>query len=319
VDNVTKHYPIRGLVPFHHAGVVHAVDGVTLHVVSGETVSIVGESGCGKTTIARLILRQTLPTSGRVLVNDRDIGRMAGKSLREYRSSVQAVLQDPWASLNPRHRVRLAVGEPLIINQGLHGRQLSARVDDLLKAVGLDHAVADSYPHELSGGMRQRVAIARALSLRPALVVLDEPVSALDVSIRAQVINLLKDLQVEFSLSYLMISHNLTTVRYLSQRVLVMYLGEIVESAATDELFAAPLHPYTQALLSAASVRQASVGSPDRLVLKGSVPSAASPPTGCRFHTRCPFAFDRCRSEVPAQTLVSSNGSEHMVACHLYG
>jgi oligopeptide/dipeptide ABC transporter ATP-binding protein len=314
VVDLVKHFPLRRWLPWAEARVVHAVDGVSFSVLPQRTLSLVGESGCGKTTVAKLVLRQLTPTAGRVELAGQNVHALRGKALSTYRASVQAVLQDPWSSLNPRLRVATAVGEPLRVNRGLRGAPLREEVARLLLAVGLEPALAGSFPHELSGGMRQRVAVARALSLRPALIVLDEPVSALDVSIRAQIMNLLRDLQEQYAVSYLMIAHNLATVRYLSDRVAVMYLGQIVETGESEYLFNEPLHPYTQALVSAATPPRR--GEPKKpMVLKGEVPSPITPPSGCRFHTRCPFAFDRCPLEVPRLREVAPG---RRVACHLY-
>ena len=293
---------------------VRAVDGVSLEVGWTETLSIVGESGCGKTTTARLILLLDRPTSGRISFRGRDLAVLDRDGLRAYRASVQAVFQDPWSSLNPRQRGGAIVGEPLVVNQRLRGPALRDRVRELLLAVGLDPAVESYFPHELSGGMRQRLAVARALGLGPTLIVLDEPVSALDVSVRAQIMNLLKDLQGRLGMSYLLIAHNLATVRYLSHRLAVMYVGKIVETGAADDIFSRPLHPYTKALISAAEAMQPGEER-EQIILAGDVPSPADPPSGCRFHPRCPVAFDRCPTEEPE---LREMGRGHRVACHLY-
>jgi oligopeptide/dipeptide ABC transporter ATP-binding protein len=283
---------------------VHAVDGITMHVDEGETVSLVGESGCGKTTFGKLILGLEKPTSGEVI----------------FAGGVEAVFQDPWSSLNPRRRIVQIVGEPLVAAGRPGGgetpsrTEVEGRVRDLLQFVGLDPSVNRNFPHEFSGGQRQRIAIARALAVRPRLIVLDEPVSALDVSIRAQIINLLRDIQDELGTSYLMIAHDLATVRFLSRRVAVMYLGVIVEEGPSARVFGTPLHPYTEALLSASLPLTPGVAR-KRIRLEGEVPSAINPPSGCRFRTRCSKAFERCALEVPAPRHAAPG---HTVACHLY-
>jgi oligopeptide/dipeptide ABC transporter ATP-binding protein len=303
VRDVRKHFPIARAFGRVRAW-VRAVDGVTMHLDRGETVSLVGESGCGKTTLGKLVLGLEKPTSGEVILG----------------GSVEAVFQDPWSSLNPRRRVTQIIGEPLVAAGRPGGgkkpsrAEVEARVQELLTFVGLDPRVARNFPHEFSGGQRQRIAIARALAVRPSLIVLDEPVSALDVSIRAQIINLLRDIQSEFGTSYLMIAHDLATVRFLSRRVAVMYLGLIVEEGPSAQVFETPLHPYTQALLSASLPLKPGV-SRERIRLEGEVPSPANPPSGCRFRTRCPKAFDRCAREVPTKRQPSPG---HTVACHLY-
>jgi oligopeptide/dipeptide ABC transporter ATP-binding protein len=293
---------------------VRAVDDVSFDVRPHETVSLVGESGCGKTTTARLILRLEKPTSGQIRFDDRDINVVRGSELRRYRASVQAVFQDPGSSMNPRMRAKDIISEPLLINQGMPRRQREARAAELLETVGLDRSLRNDYPHEFSGGMRQRLAVARALSLRPSLIVLDEPVSALDVSIRAQIMNLLKDLQERFGVAYLLVAHDLATVRYLSHRLIVMYLGEIVEAGPSEAIFTKPLHPYTQALISAALPARPGERS-SGVVLSGDLPSPTNPPLGCRFHTRCPMAFDLCRVEKPVLRELTPG---QRVACHLY-
>jgi oligopeptide/dipeptide ABC transporter ATP-binding protein len=311
---VVKHFSLGGGVPrAARRGALRAVDGVSFELQPGETVSLVGESGCGKTTTAKLILRLEDVSGGKIFLRGREVQDLRGQALREYWHSLQAVFQDPWSSLNPRMRVGDIVGEPLLANHRLKGRQLSERVEQLLVDVGLDPGIARSYPHELSGGMRQRLAIARALSLQPALIVLDEPVSALDVSIRAQVMNLLKDLQDRLGIAYLLIAHDLATVRYLSHQVAVMYLGQIVEFADGEVLFTHPQHPYTQALIAAALPGRMNQSS-EIVLLNTDVPSPANPPSGCRFHTRCPFAMPRCVVEEP---LMRETEPGHRVACHL--
>jgi len=294
---------------------VRAVDDVSFRIGSGETFSMVGESGCGKSTTARLLLQLERPTAGGIYFQGQDLTRLDENGLSAYRAAVQAVFQDPWSSLNPRMRAGDSIAEPLVLNTTLSRHERAGRVAELLAAVGLDSAIAGNFPHEFSGGQRQRIAVARALALNPRLIVLDEPVSALDVSIRAQIMNLLKDLQGRFGMSYMLIAHNLATVRYLSHRVAVMYLGQIVEEAGTSTLFTAPRHPYTRALISAALPVRPNSGQ-ERIVLPGEVPSPTAPPSGCRFHTRCPVAFERCPVEVPRLREVGVAG--HRVACHLY-
>ena len=312
--DLIKHFAGRRSWSFGRRPVVRAVDGVSFTIRAGETFSLVGESGCGKSTTARMLLLLERPTAGEILFRGQDVSRVDEASLRDYRGAVQAVFQDPWSSLNPRMRAGDIIGEPLVLNTSWDARAISERVAQLLADVGLDPAVAANFPHEFSGGQRQRVAVARALALSPRAIVLDEPVSALDVSIRAQIMNLLKDLQGHYGMSYLLIAHNLATVRYLSHRVAVMYLGQIVEEAPSAALFRTPHHPYTKALISAAlPVRPA--GEPERIALPGEVPSPTAPPAGCRFHPRCPVAFDRCAVEPPVLRPVAPG---HSVACHLY-
>ncbi|MEM6486894.1 MAG: oligopeptide/dipeptide ABC transporter ATP-binding protein [Pseudomonadota bacterium] len=314
VSDLTVHFPIYAGVLRRRVGVVRAVDGVSFELARGETLGVVGESGCGKSTTARAVLRLQEPTGGRIAFEGHEITGLSQGRLRAMRPRMQMIFQDPQACLNPRMTVGSIIAEPLIE----HGRgglkQRRARVAELLDAVGLAASFADRYPHEFSGGQRQRIGIARALALEPALVVCDEPIAALDVSIQAQVVNLLEDLQTSLGLTYLFISHDLGMVRHLCDRVAVMYLGTIVELAPRDQLYDAPKHPYTQALLSAAPI-------PDprreraraHVILKGDVPSPANPPSGCRFRTRCPVAQERCAAEVPAfRTL----GDGRQVACH---
>jgi len=295
-------------------GQVKAVDGVSFAIGHEETLGLVGESGCGKTTLARLLLRLEQPTSGRVLLDGRDVHALEGQELADYRTKVQAVFQDPWSSLNPRLRVRDTIAEALVVNRRVSAEQARDRVMEVLGQVGLPADAASRYPHEFSGGQRQRIALASALASYPQLIVLDEPVSALDVSIRAQIMNLLKDLQAQHRLSYLLIAHNLATVRYIAHQTAVMYLGQIVEQGATEALYGDPRHPYTRALFSAAL--PADPDAPrEEILLSGEVPSPIDPPSGCRFHPRCPMAMDQCSRVEPVRKAV---GPDHVVACHLY-
>ena len=315
LQDAKKHFEMtKGIVLKRTVGVVKAVDGVSFKIREGETYSLVGESGCGKTTTARMILMVEKPTSGSIWFNGKDLARATSREYGEYRMSVQAVFQDPWSSLNPRMRVGSIILEPLLTNQRLTRGEAKESLEQVLKDVGLHSFQADYYPHEFSGGQRQRIAIARGLSLRPKMIVLDEPVSALDVSIRAQIMNLLRDLQESYGVSYLLIAHNLATVRYMSHQVGVMYLGKIVEEAATKELFTNPQHPYTRALIAAALPSHPDIQR-EEIVISGEVPSALNPPPGCAFHPRCPFVLDRCAGDVP-QLVELSPG--HKVSCHLY-
>jgi oligopeptide transport system ATP-binding protein len=312
VDDLAVHFPIRKGLLRRKVGQVHAVDGISFEVCPGETLGLVGESGCGKSTTVRALLRLVEPTGGSVRFQGEEIARLPRRAMRRHRRSLQMVFQDPYASLNPRMPVGRIVAEPLEVH-GIGER--AERVRELLDLVGLPPDAADRYPHEFSGGQRQRIGIARALATEPAFVACDEPVSALDVSIQAQVINLLRELQERLGLTYLFIAHDLAVVRMISTRVAVMYLGQIVETAPRDELFANPLHPYTKALLSAVPVADPiKERKRERIILTGDPPSPANPPAGCRFHTRCPLARDHCRVEAP---LARVFGAEHVVACHL--
>lgn len=315
VDHLVKHFPVtKGLVLQRTVGQVRAVDDISFTVKRGETLALVGESGCGKTTTSKLVLRLEQPTSGHVWMEGKDVHKLAGDDLRKYREDVQAVFQDPWSSLNPRLRVRDIISEPLVVNEKVSKAEVDERVAQLLERVGLRPQVTTLFPHEFSGGQRQRVAVASALIANPRLIVLDEPVSALDVSVQAQIMNLLQDLQDEYHVSYLLVAHNLATVRYLANQVAVMYLGEIVEYSDTEKLFEEPLHPYTKALFSAALPASPDVHK-EEIILTGEVPSPLNPPSGCRFHPRCPWAMDICSQEVPVK---KDMGAGHMVACHLY-
>ena len=313
--DLKKHYPVtQGLALQKIVGWVRAVDGVSFSIHPGETLSLVGESGAGKTTVARAVLLLEALSGGQLLFEGRDVGQFGRAELKEYRSNVQAVFQDPWGSMDPRMRVKSIIAEPLVVNSTMDKQEIKRKVLDLLAQVGLRADQAELYPHEFSGGQRQRIAVARALALNPRLVVLDEPVSALDVSIRAQIMNLLKDIQATHELSYLMIAHNLATVRYMSHAVAIMYLGEIVEYADGDELFENPLHPYTKALISAALPTHPDDITED-IVLPGEMPSPLNPPRGCHFHPRCPAAMDICREVAPE--VIHIRGV-HQVSCHLY-
>ena len=316
VDDLRVWFPIRsGLVFDRHVGDVKAVDGVSFTIARGETLGLVGESGCGKTTVGRAILRLYKPTSGRIVFQGRDITELGEGDLRPLRRQMQMVFQDPFASLNPRHSVGRIVGEPLRVHEGMGGNALVAGVRSLLRRVGLPEDAASRYPHEFSGGQRQRIGIARALAVTPDFIVTDEPVSALDVSIQAQIINLLDTLQDDFGLTYLFIAHDLAVVRHVSDRIAVMYLGKIVELSIADELYSTPLHPYTISLLSAVPIPDPEVERRrERILLAGDLPSPANPPPACRFHTRCPYVQPtRCRDEEPLPRELQPG---HFVACH---
>jgi len=313
VRNLVKDFPIRAGVFRREVGQVQAVSGVSFDLYPTETLGVVGESGCGKSTLGRSLLRLVEPTSGTVTFGDEDLTAASKSRLRELRSDLQMVFQDPYASLNPRLPIRDIVGEPLQVH-GVPKKEARARVDDLLTRVGLLPEHGNRYPHEFSGGQRQRIGIARSLALRPKVIVLDEPVSALDVSIQAQVLNLLDELQDEYELSYVFIAHDLSVVRHTSDRVAVMYLGRLVETADRDTLYGTPAHPYTQSLLSAVPVADPRrERARKRILLQGDVPSPANPPPGCRFHPRCPIAQDICKQETPQLSDVAVG---HQVACH---
>jgi len=315
VDGLVKHFPILAGVFQRQVGSVHAVDGISFSIHRGETFGLVGESGCGKSTAGRTILQLYRPTAGHVYFEDVDLAAQKGEDLRHMRRRMQMIFQDPYASLNPRMPIGEIVGEPLKVHDLAKGNEVRERVNELLDTVRLSPGFASRYPHEFSGGQRQRIGIARALALEPDFIVCDEPISALDVSIQAQVINLLEDLQAKMGLTYLFIAHDLSMVRHISDRVAVMYLGMLAELATRDELYEHPLHPYTQALLSAVPVPDPFVEEKrQRIILEGDVPSPVHPPSGCRFRTRCPLAEKICAEQVPTWREVAP---EHWVACHL--
>ena len=315
VNNLKMHFPLtKGIIFQRKAGAVQAVDGLTFDVRKGETLGLVGESGCGKSTTGRAILQLYRPTEGEVVFEGTDLTKIGGERLRKMRKRMQMIFQDPYASLNPRMTVGSIVAEPLEIHKLARGKEKRARVQELLKLCGLNPYFVNRYPHEFSGGQRQRIGIARALAVNPAFIVADEPISALDVSIQAQIINLLEDLQDQFQLTYLFIAHDLSVVRHISDRVAVMYLGRIVELASRDEMYLHPAHPYTKALLSAVPIPDPRIERKrERIILTGDVPTPIDPPSGCRFHTRCPIAIEVCSEVDPEWRAIGGN---HMVACH---
>ncbi len=317
VRDLVMHFPLtQGIIFQKKVGAVQAVDGVSLSVNKGETLGLVGESGCGKSTTGRAILQLYKPTAGEVFFNGRDLTKLNGGDMRKMRRHLQMIFQDPYASLNPRMTVGSIVSEPMQIHNLVPKNQRNQRVQELLQTVGLNPYFANRYPHEFSGGQRQRIGIARALAANPDFIVCDEPVSALDVSIQAQIVNLLEDLQNEFGLTYLFIAHDLSVVRHISDRVAVMYLGKIVELADRNALYDDPLHPYTKALLSAVPIPDPVIEKKrERIILTGDVPSPINPPSGCHFHTRCPYVMDVCKQIDP---ILADQGEGHFVACHLY-
>jgi oligopeptide/dipeptide ABC transporter ATP-binding protein len=315
VTNLKKHFPIHKGVFSRVSGQVYAVDGVSFEIGRGETLGLVGESGCGKSTVGRTLLKLVEPTDGTTRVGGEDITHLGAQAMLPFRRRMQMIYQDPYASLNPRMSAGEIVGEPLIIHEVGAPQERRERVAALFERVGLRPETMLSYPHEFSGGQRQRIGIARALALNPELIVGDEPVSALDVSIQAQIINLLMDLQDELKLSYLFVAHDLAVVEHISHRVAVMYLGRIVEMTDKQSLFEMPLHPYTEALLSAVPIPKAAARRRNRVILKGDVPSPINPPSGCHFHARCPYAMPRCRIDVPTLREVKPG---HWASCHLH-
>jgi len=320
ISDLTVYFPVfKGILRKRKVGDVKAVDGINLFINSGETLGLVGESGCGKSTTGQAVLQLIRPTSGTVIFDGKDITQLNDRDLRPIRRQMQIIFQDPFSSLNPRMTVGDFVGEPLVVHKIVKDKtDLYHRIEELFRIVGLDPSMASRYPHEFSGGQRQRIGVARALALRPSFIICDEPVSALDVSIQAQIINLLEELQDEFNLTYLFIAHDLAVVRHISDRVAVMYLGDIVEIANRNDLYLDPLHPYTKALLSVVPIPDPEVEAQrEEVLLEGEVPSPLNPPTGCKFHPRCQFVKGAvCLEEKPV--LKEMQGSKHWVACHLY-
>ncbi|WP_141430545.1 ABC transporter ATP-binding protein [Bacillus sp. 03113] len=311
IQNLKKYYPIKKGILSKTVGHVKAVDGLNFNIYPGETISLVGESGCGKSTTGRAIVQLDPQTEGKILFEGKDLSTLKTSELRKMRTQMQIIFQDPYSSLNPRNRIGDLLAEPLLAHQLATKSDVYRKVDDILETVGLTKHHRNRYPHEFSGGQRQRIGIARALILNPKLIVCDEPVSALDVSIQAQVLNLLKDLQQKFQLTYLFIAHGLGAVKYISDRIAVMYLGKIVEIGKTEEIFRHPKHPYTQILLSAYPIPNPHLRNREKMVIEGDVPSPANPPKGCSFHTRCPFAQAICKEQTPSLV-----GDKHSVACH---
>ena len=313
--NLKKHFPVtKGLLISKITGYIKAVDGISFQLRAGETLGVVGEAGCGKSTTAKMMLMLEEPTDGSILFEGQDVHNSSSEVRKSYRSSVQAVFQDPWSSLNPRMRVKDIIAEPMVINWNISRAEQQERVMKLLNDVGLNEYHSNLFPHEFSGGQRQRLAIARALALNPRVIVLDEPVSALDVSIRAQIMNLLKDLQSEYNVAYMLIAHDLATVRYMCTWVAVMYLGQVVELSPVQDLYNNPSHPYTKALMSAALPSHPDMEQ-EEIILAGEVPSPLNPPSGCYFHPRCPAVMDRCSVDKPEVTEISGG---HTLTCHLF-
>jgi len=313
IRNLSKHFPIRKGFFNKQVGAVKALTSVNLDIIEGETLGLVGESGCGKSTLGRVMLRLMNATTGEVTFAGKEIMGLDAKAMKPLRREMQIVFQNPYASLDPRMTIEQILAEPLVVHGVASGKKLREETEKLIELVGLRKEMLDRYPHEFSGGQRQRIGIARALALKPKLIVADEPVSALDVSVQAQILNLLQDLKKDFSLTYLFIAHNLDVVRYISDRIAVMYLGRIVELGPCDEVYQKPLHPYSRALISAAPVPDPDFDRSKRIILTGDLPSPANPPSGCAFHTRCPIARDKCRQELPALREITPG---HSSACH---